>query len=484
MVEYRGGVVRSRRFPVDPLPFRITPMFTRIHSPCRLLFLFLFAFAPNFTAAADADSPNIVMIISDDQAWTDYGFMGHPTIKTPHLDQLAKESVVFPRGYVPTALCRPSLVTLITGHYAHRHGVTGNDPSPKYAPRGSELDDQRRAQLISYLDRFETVPEILGDQEYLSFQSGKWWEGSYQHGGFTHGMTRGFPKPGGRHGDDGLKIGREGMEPVTSFIDTATEKEKPFFLWYAPFLPHTPHNPPQRLLDKYKEPGRPITVARYYAMCEWFDETCGELINHLETKGIRDETLIVFVSDNGWIQNPEKNGYAPRSKQTPYEGGIRTPIMFSWPGVLTPAERSELCSSIDLVPTMLAAADAKIPNDLPGLNLMPALKSGEAIERERIFGESFAHDIADIENPEASLLFRWTIEGPWKLLLTYDGEVNRYASTHPREERRPQLYNLSEDPAEENNVAASHPEIVARLAQAIEEWYPLEERKALTEFTE
>ena len=82
---------------------------------------------------AESVPPNVVMIISDDQAWTDYVFMGHPAIQTPHLDRLASQSVLFRRGYVPTALCRPSLVTLITGHYAHRHGVTGNDPSPKYA---------------------------------------------------------------------------------------------------------------------------------------------------------------------------------------------------------------------------------------------------------------------------------------------------------------------------------------------------------------
>jgi uncharacterized sulfatase len=433
-------------------------------------------------AAAAADPPNIVMIISDDQAWNDYGFMGHSTIETPHLDQLARESVVFRRGYVPTALCRPSLMTLITGHYAHRHGVTGNDPSPKYADRGSQLETQRRAQLISYIDRFETVPERLSERGYLSFQSGKWWEGNYRRGGFTDGMTRGFPQPGGRHGDDGLKIGRQGMEPLTSFIDRAHAAAKPFFLWYAPFLPHTPHNPPERLLEKYRQPGRPITIARYYAMCDWFDETCGTLIDHLEAKGLRENTLIVFVSDNGWIQNPEKNGYAPRSKQTPYEGGIRTPIMFSWPGVLPPADRPELCSSVDIVPTMLAAAEVPGPDSLPGLNLLPTLRSGAAIERKQIFGESFAHDIADIEDPEASLLFRWVIEGPWKLLLTYDGEVNRYASTHPRTDRRPQLYHLIDDPAEETNLAGQHPEIVARLAEAIEGWYPLDERTAITEY--
>lgn len=426
--------------------------------------------------------PNIVLIISDDQAWNDYGFMGHETIQTPNLDKLARESAVFRRGYVPTALCRPSLMTLLTGHYASTHGVTGNDPSPKYAAKGSELYKQRCAQLISYLDQFPTVPRLLAEKGYLSHQSGKLWEGSYQNCGFTHGMTRGFPKPGGRHGDDGLAIGRKGMQPIAEFLDLAGEESKPFFLWYAPFLPHTPHTPPERILKKYRAPGTPLTVAKYYAMCDWFDETCGELLGMLDERGVAENTLVVYVTDNGWIQNPEKNGYAPRSKQTPNEGGVRTPILYRWPGKILPGEREELASSIDIVPTILAAAGIATPKELPGLNLLPALESGEGLERERIFGESFAHDIADVENPEASLLFRWCIEGKWKLLLTYDGEVNRYASTHPREEIRPQLFDLKADPWEEKNLAAEHPEVVERMAQKIEDWYPVKERKVLTRF--
>ncbi len=429
-------------------------------------------------ASAD-DPPNIVYIISDDQAWTDYGFMGHPVIKTPHLDQLAKESVVFRRGYVPTALCRPSLVTLLTGHYASVHGVTGNDPSPKYAVPNSELYNQRRAQLISYLDKFQVVPKALGQRGYLSHQSGKLWEGSYQNCGFTHGMTRGFPEKGGRHGDDGLAIGRKGMEPIAKFMDEAIGQKKPFFIWYAPFLPHTPHTPPQRLLGKYKSDDRPITVAKYYAMCDWFDETCGELLSMIDDKGVRENTLVVYVTDNGWIQDPNKNGYAPRSKQTPYEGGIRTPILYRWPAKFKPAERTELTSSIDIVPTILAAAGATPSKDFPGLNLLENLSEGKPIERTTIFGESFAHDIADIEDPEKSLLFRWAIEGKWKLLLTYDGEANRYASTHPRDEKRPQLFDLIAEPHENTNLAAEHPDVVARLAKKIADWYPVKERKTI-----
>ncbi|MFP6672077.1 MAG: sulfatase-like hydrolase/transferase, partial [Pirellulaceae bacterium] len=221
-----------------------------------------------------ASKPNVVLIISDDQSWTDYSFMKHPVIKTPSLDQLARQSATFTRGYVPIALCRPSLATMITGLYPHQHKISGNDPTKPAGKTRQQLAQdkgyaQQRAELISHIDKHITIPRLLKPAGYLSHQSGKWWEGSFQRGGFTHGMTRGFPKPGGRHGDDGLKIGREGMKPIFDFIDMSVEEEKPFFVWYAPFLPHTPHNPPQRLLKKYQAAGRPVALAKYYAMCEW-----------------------------------------------------------------------------------------------------------------------------------------------------------------------------------------------------------------------
>jgi uncharacterized sulfatase len=429
------------------------------------------------SAQAQEQPPNIVLIISDDQGWTDYGFMGHPAIKTPNLDQLAKQSVVFRRGYVPTALCRPSLTTLITGLYAHQSLVTGNDPA-------NTAENQRHARmsgktmqelLISNIDDAPTLPRMLSERGYLSFQCGKWWEGSFQRGGFTQGMTRGYPENEGRHGDDGLKIGREGMQPVFEFIDTALENKQPFFIWYAPFLPHTPHNPPQRILEKYQQPGRPEPIAKYDAMCEWFDETCGQLLGRLDDKGLSNDTLVIYVTDNGWIQDPA-GGYAPRSKRSPYEAGTRTPIMFRWPNKLKPVDRPELCSSIDIVPTILAAAGAEIPDRLPGLNLLPNLSDATPIQRDTIYGEAFAHDIADIQNPETSLIFRWVIRDHHKLILTYDGR--RGSMKFPPTDNQPQLFDLSADPEEATNLASSQPELVRELGDLIGHWYPLRERKA------
>jgi len=423
--------------------------------------------------------PNVVLILSDDQAWTDYSFMGHPVIQTPHLDRLASRSATFRRGYSPVPLCRPSLMTMITGLYPHQHGVTGNDPKPDKTLSNAEYAVLRE-QLITCLDLLPTIPKLLGERGYLSMQSGKWWEGNYLRGGFTHGMTRGFPKPGGRHGDDGLEIGRKGMQPVFNFIDESKQADKPFFLWYAPFLPHTPHDPPERLLAKYRSDDRPIELAKYYAMCELFDDTCGQLLDYLDQQKLSDNTLVMYVTDNGWIQaTPNMNlgkewshGFAPRSKQTPYEGGVRTPIMVSWPGKIAPKEYPDLCSTLDITPTVLAATGLDAVPGLPGRNLLPLIEEGKPLDRTYLCGESFSHDVADLKNHEVSLQYRWCIEGKWKLILSYDAPADRYSFVHAGNERNPQLFDVESDPYEKVNVAADHPEEVRKLAAHLQDtWH-------------
>ncbi len=422
-------------------------------------------------AVSSETKPNIVLIFSDDHAWYDYGFMGHEIAQTANLDRLAAEGIVFPRGYVPTAICRPSLMTMATGLFPHQHMITGNDP-------GGGFDTPRfpREDLLENIDKLPTLPRILVDNGYLAHQSGKWWEGDYSRGGFTHGMTKGR-----RHGDEGLKIGREGMDSIYRFVEYAVSENKPFYLWYAPFLPHTPHNPPERLLTKYVNQELTISVAKYYAMVEWLDETIGQLIDFLEEKNLLENTLIYYLCDNGWIQKPDANGFANGSKQSAMEGGVRTPILFSWPGKLKPAIRDELISSIDFMPTLLAAAGIDPPANLPGLNLWDNLISGEKIDRQIIFGEGYGHNMIDKDNPEASLAYRWCVEGHWKLILCYDGEIEGWGS-HTHEEMRTQpvrLYNIVKDPYEKTNLAKRYPEEVERLTRKIEDWNPLKDRKVL-----
>ncbi len=413
-----------------------------------------------------APRPNVVLIISDDQGWTDYGFMGHPTIQTPRLDALAAQSLLFTRGYCPVSLCRPSLACLATGLYPHQHGITSNDP-PR-GPRDQRLE--QNAKMIAKFEESSTVMGLLGRAGYVSHQSGKWWEGHPRVGKFTEGMTHGDPQRGGRHGDDGLDVGRKTMQPIFDFIAGASRAKKPFFIWYAPFLPHTPHRPPERILRKYRKEGRALPLARYQAMCEWFDETCGQLLDHLDENGLTENTLVCFVTDNGWTQRtpstPVPSGWrfshAPKSKRSPYDGGLRTPVMLRWPGHIE-ARRDEetLINSVDLVPTILAACSVPVPENLPGLDL----RDREALRaRDTIFGATFLHDAVDIDRPVSSLMYRWCIRGKWKLIVPHFANVA---------DRQVELYDLRADPRETTDLIEKRPEEASRLLQTIDAWWPV-----------
>lgn len=421
-------------------------------------------------ASVNPNQPNVVFIISDDQAWGDYAFMGHGQVATPHLDRLAAQSLTFHRGYSPVPLCRPSLSSMITGLYPHQHGVTGNDPTlpDKLNAQAGRNNPQYRRYYETIIQHFAKRPNFVRDltgRGYLAFQTGKWWEGDpIRTAGFTHAMTAGTGK-GERHGGKGLGIGRDGLQPITDFIEAAGEK--PFVVWYAPMLPHSPHTPPQGLLEKYLKLAPSEPVARYWASVEWFDQTCGELLGYLEKKGLRENTIVVYTCDNGWIQDPQKaNKFAARSKQTPYEGGVRTPIMISWPKHVTPRVDTEhLASNIDLWPTLAALLKTELPAGLPGIDLT----NDQAVaQRHQIFGEQYAHNIADVDAPTRSLEHRWMIDGWWKLIVP-DG------LTAP--EGKAELYDLKNDPWEKNDLAAAQPEKVAGLTKHLDGWWKPESAK-------
>jgi arylsulfatase A-like enzyme len=442
-------------------------------------FLFLAVVGGLFSPATEgklsgARPPNIVLIISDDHAWMDYGFMAHPAIETPRLDRLAAESLTFTRGYVPSSLCAPSLASIITGRYPHQHKVTGNEPPfPEGVPpqQARRHPDYRKGveDLVALIDEVPTLPRLLGEKGYLSLQTGKWWHGDYSRGGFTHGMTHGDPARGGRHGDEGLKIGRDGMKPVHDFLEEAGDR--PFLIWYAPFLPHTPHDPPERLLNKYLPLTDSIHIARYWAMCEWFDQTCGELLDALDQRGLAEHTMVIFVSDNGWTQPVDRPGGGvggEYGKRSAYDGGLRTPIMVRWPGKITPRLVNIPVSSLDIAPTVLRACGLEPPPDMPGVNLLDANGVGE---RRAIFGEVHLHNAVDLRRPELNLTYRWAVaDSRWKLILP--NRANLGKDNIPKSSGGPELYDLIADPHEERDLAGDQPEVVAELTRLIEEWWP------------
>ena len=422
--------------------------------------LLLAVLALGFASRLTAAPPNVVFIVSDDHGWTDYGFMGHPHVKTPHLDKLAAQSATFRRGYVPSSLCCPSLASLITGRFPHQHKVTSNDPPIPPGMKPAEFQKSQafrdgREVMTRHLEAVPMLPRLLAKHGYVSLQTGKWWQGDYRRGGFTNGMTKGV-----RHGDEGLDIGRKTMQPVFDFVTDAKKDGKPFFVWYAPMMPHTPHNPPERLLAKYRDKTPSVHVARYWAMIEWFDETCGQLLDFLENEKLAENTIVVYLADNGWVQAEDKSD-SVRSKRTPYDAGLRTPILVRWPGKVTPAVRDELASSVDVVPTVLAAVGAKPPGGLPGVNLLDA---AAVAARQEVCGACFTHNAVDLNDPAKNVRHRWATDGRWKLIVPHV----------PADKDGPgaaELYDLVADPHEKTDLAAREPERVKALRAVLDRWW-------------
>ena len=194
-------------------------------------------------------------------------------------------------------------------------------------------------------------------------------------------------------------------------------------------------------------------------MVEWFDETVGQLLTHLDEQGLRDDTIVVYVTDNGWITDPATGRYAAKSKQSPYDGGLRTPIMIRWPGHLAPARSEALASSLDLAPTLLTAAGGKSSAEMAGINLLDVAARNE---RHTLMGECFTHDVIDLDRPAASLRWRWIIDGDWKLIV-------------PAQQNEPdgvvELYQLSDDPLEEKNLASERGKEVKALTADLDKWW-------------
>ncbi|RLT11895.1 MAG: sulfatase [Planctomycetota bacterium] len=427
--------------------------------------------APDQVAKPVKKRPNIVLIVADDQAWTDFGFMGHKMVQTPAIDALAAKSASFVNGYVPTSLCRASLATLLTGQYAHQHCICFNDP-----PKTLE-----RTAAHPFIARSPALPRILASVGYRSFQTGKFWEGHYANAGFTDGMT-----VKGRHGDTGLTIGRDTMAPIADFLDQSAGQ--PFFLWYAPMLPHTPHNPPAIYVKAFAEKGLDPKTQAYYATIRWFDDSVAALMKLLSDRHLDDNTAIVFLVDNGWAVPlaGERMAYAVKSKNSPFDGGLRTPLLIHWPGHTKSGMRQDLVSSIDVVPTLLDIAGLNYAaRGLPGLSLLNASSvKTEKIQRDTIFGELFLHTASQLGQPKIDMTYRWVRRGDWKLILPTPLAVSASKLEKGGDPQNlvinptdgPFLYNLRDDPTEQKNLAAdpAQSDRLQSLTQALDQW--LEDR--------
>ena len=443
---------------------------------------------------AFAKRPNVVMIISDDQTYRDFGFMGSTDAKTPHIDRLASLSARYVNGYVPTSVCSPSLASMLTGLYPHQSGIHYNHPPP--GNRGfnqmTSVKDYRRIRGESYylIKSAQTLPRVLAQEGYRCLQTGKFWEGHYANAGFTDGMTIMEAPPGqtfggvrtlanGKktahgNGDWGLKIGRETMKPIYDLIDESTGKN-PFFIWYAPYLPHQPHDSPRKYFDIYRGKGIPAQRIPYLASISQFDDTVGALMDYVETKGLAKDTLFVFVTDNGWTPGTRKHKTAKdffyhtkESKRSPNEDGLRTPILLRWDGVIKPATHEQLCSSVDLVPSILSAIglEHKMPG-LPGVDLMVSAKGVADLKDRPVFGEIYPGDATSLGHPSRDIAYRWVRDGDYKLIIPHGEKPwGGYFD-------QPALFQVAKDPSEQTNLADNprHADRVRKLRSLLDNWW-------------
>jgi uncharacterized sulfatase len=210
-------------------------------------------------------------------------------------------------------------------------------------------------------------------------------------------------------------------------------------------------------------------AARYHAMVEWFDETIGEVRAHLEKEGLTRDTVIVYIADNGWIPRTDKPVVDfERSKQSPFDGGIRTPILVSWPGHVAPVRMDAPASAVDLLPTLLKLAGARVPADADGVDLLD-----DAALRARPFvaGQNSTHDIRELGRPSASLRYRWLVAGDLKLIVSSGLKTGEAANGSTDALEPPRLFDLKADPSEQHDLAAERPADVKRLTALLDGWW-------------
>ena len=452
-----------------------------------VVFAALAAAAP--VGAADRP-PNIVLLIGDDHGYPYFGFMGDRNVVTPNMDALAAGGFTFGTTHVTASYCRPSLRSIITGLHPVRYVLRANEIVARRRradPRYATLDDtQKRAwdarQKAAAMREFDTLPSLLARAGHVSWQGGKWWEDTYENGHFNEGMSGGwnmalFGKDGffaelmGGAGNDLL---RQTMAPLYDFVDR--HAKRPLFLWFAPQLPHTPFDAPYTYAKLYRHKPLSESAKLYYANISWWDHGLGQVMDFVESRGLLDDTLFVYVGDNGWEQDAQVEYKQPNSdvrtdalyangglkgKSGLYDLSFRTPMIFHWPGrVRQGFNATSLVSSLDLLPTLLDIVGLPAPPDLPGRSLAPLLLEGrdatEYVERQELIGYVDTRRAA--RDPMGQPAEGFYVRTPrWHFL--------RYRDSGERA-----LYDMSVDPRSERDVAAQHPELVARFTRRIEDW--------------
>jgi arylsulfatase A len=420
--------------------------------------------------------PNVIIIFTDDQGTLDLNCYGSHDLHTPNLDALAARGVRFTQFYAGSSVCSPSRAALLTGRYPHRAGVPGNAESrPERFGEGSGL----AAEQV-------TIAEMLKEAGYRTGHFGKWHLGTvpgpngsgfdesfgflggcidkwshFNYGGQPWGAS---PK---RH--DWYRNGQEVWESGTHSGDLivreatrfmAADTSMPFFVYAAFDTPHYPMQP----YDKYRQHYAHLPEPRrsYAALVSTMDEQVGRLLAKLDELGMRDDTLVIYQSDQGHSTEARGNygggnaGPYRGAKASLFEGGIRVPAVASWPGKIPQGDkRGQFCTGCDWLPTIAEYCGVQLPDHtIDAASLLAVIKSASAEPSHHLWHWQLGD--------------QWAVrDGDWKLI------VNANDTTDGRNVTKlkgPFLVNLSRDPSEQTDLSERHPDIVARLMELHEQW--------------
>ena len=427
------------------------------------------------------DRPNIVLIMTDDQGYGDLSSMGNTVLDTPHIDSLARQGASVDTFYV-SPVCSPTRASLMTGRYNYR----------------TRLVDTFKGRSMMEPEEY-TIAEALVESGYRTGIYGKWHLGdNYPMRPTDQGFDESLIHLGGGLGQpsEPRENNRRYTNPILfynnqpiqtygyctdvyfdgaiDFIDESLKAGRPFFTYIATNAPHSPyHDVPEALYQKYKNRDlSPIllgndqdtdTVARVFAMNENIDQNVGKLLAHLERRRIAENTIVIFMVDNG----PNTRRYVANSrgkKNEVHDGGIRSPFYIRWPAQLDPGMRVEkVAAHIDVMPTLLEAAQATLPSDHPfdGRSILPLLKGDSVNWPDRSLILQIHR--GDEPIPLHHIAVR---EQRWKLVHPTGFSNSSMAPDVPLE-----LYDMVSDPAETKNLFEERPEIANRLIQTYENWF-------------
>ncbi len=450
--------------------------------------------------ASAADQPNILFILTDDQGYGDLGRHGHPLLRTPNLDKLSDESVRFDNFYV-SASCSPTRAALMTGMHEFQNGVTHTIQPREHLLKSATI-----------------LPQLLKRAGYENGFIGKWHLGNGK--GFRP-EDRGFDWTstnvgGGRKHFDPVMIRNGKREPrkgfredlffdeAMSFIDETTAKDQPFFCYLATYSPHTPLAAPEKFLAPYRD-AVSEKHATYLGMIENIDENVGRILRFLKERQLEDNTIVVFMNDNGVTEGLDVYNAGMRGcKCTVWEGGTRAMSFWKWPKHWKPQQVDNLTAHLDVLPTLCDYAGAEIPADmhgkLEGFSLRPLLEADSSIawHDDRIL----FHHVARWPSGLASLhkyAMAGVRQGNYLLLqshscgspeckpyssqcttldlvanglrkITYtDDNAQFHWGVSPSD--RWVLFDSKKDPACENDLASEKPELVITLSAAYGKWW-------------